>query len=160
MRKVELLCIGKLKEKYWRDAAAEYIKRLQGYCRPAVIELPECRAPERPNPAQIATVIEREGEQILAKIPPQAYVIALCIEGKEMDSVALSELLSARSVAGDSHLCLVIGGSFGLSDAVKRRADLRLSFSPMTFPHQLARVMALEQLYRAFQIAAGGRYHK
>lgn len=160
MLRVDLICIGRLKERCWQEAADEYKKRLQGYCRLTVTELPEYRLPARPDPAQIAAALEREGESILAKLPPQSYLIALCIEGQEMDSPAFSKLLSDRTIAGDSRVTLVIGGPFGLSETVKRRADFRLSFSPMTFPHRLARVMALEQLYRAFRIASGGQYHK
>lgn len=160
MLRVDLICIGRLKERCWQEAADEYKKRLQGCCRLTVTELPEYRLPSHPDPAQIAAALEREGESILAKLPPQGCLIALCIEGQEMDSPAFSKLLSDRTVAGDSRVTLVIGGPFGLSEAVKRRADFRLSFSPMTFPHRLARVMALEQLYRAFRIASGGQYHK
>ena len=160
MRHVTVLCVGKLKEGYWRDACREYEKRLGGYCGFSVVEVEESRCPSNPSEAQIAQTLEAEGKMLLAKISPQAFCVALCIEGKLLDSVALSQRLEEAALAGKSQAVFVIGGSFGLSDEVKRRADCKLSMSPMTFPHQLARVMVCEQLYRAFQISAGGKYHK
>ena len=160
MQHITVLCVGKLKESWWRDACAEYGKRLSPFCRLKIVEVAEERAPDSPSPAQLRQVIEAEGERLLAAIPADAAVIALCIEGKELSSPALAAQLEALAVGGCSHIVLVIGGSWGLSDAVKQKAALRLSMSPMTFPHQLARVMLLEQLYRAAQIQAGGRYHK
>ncbi|MBR2406815.1 MAG: 23S rRNA (pseudouridine(1915)-N(3))-methyltransferase RlmH [Clostridia bacterium] len=160
MLTVTLACVGKLKERYWREACAEYEKRLGAFCRLQIIEVAEERLPDAPSPAQITAAIEAEGRRLLSHIPAGASLIALCIEGKEMPSEALSKQLSSWTVDGVSHVALVIGGSFGLSEAVKREARLRLSFSPMTFPHQLARILTLEQLYRAFHIASGGKYHK
>ena len=160
MVNVTLLCVGKLKEAYWRDACAEYEKRLGAFCRFRLIEVAEERLPDNPSAAQIAATVEAEGKRLMEKLPKEAAVIPLCIEGKEMDSVALSAYLDRLAVNGTSHVVLVIGGSWGLSDEVKAQAALRLSMSPMTFPHQLARVMVLEQIYRAFQISAGGKYHK
>ena len=160
MRNVTVLCVGKLKEGYWRDACREYEKRLRGYCSFSVMEVEEARCASNPNEAQIAQVLEAEGRLLLAKIPPQAFCAAMCIEGKLLDSPSLAKRLEGEALAGKSQAVFIIGGSFGLSDEVKRRADFKLSMSPMTFPHQLARVMVCEQLYRAFQINSGGKYHK
>ena len=160
MLKVTVLCVGGLKESYWRDACAEYQKRLGAFCRLDVVELDEAPAPKKASDAQLQAVVDAEGKRILQKIPAGAAVAALCIEGKMMDSPELAERLSRMTVEGVSEIVFVIGGSWGLSDEVKRRAALRLSMSRMTFPHQLARVMLLEQIYRAFQISSGGKYHK
>ena len=160
MQHVTVLCVGKLKESYWRDAVAEYAKRLSAFCRFTVIEVDEERLPDAPSAAQIARTLEEEGKRLLSRIPRDALTVALCIEGKTVSSEMLSARLSSWALDGKSHIVFVIGGSFGLSDEVKNAAALRLSMSPMTFPHQLARVMLLEQIYRAFQIASGGKYHK
>jgi 23S rRNA (pseudouridine1915-N3)-methyltransferase len=160
MLSVTLLTVGKLKEKYLTDACAEYAKRLSAFCKLNILELPEYRLPDNPSDAEIARCLEKEGESILAKIPKDAYVFPMCIEGKMLTSPQLAEKLAAVPVAGKSHIVFVIGGSCGLSDAVKARGDFRLSMSPMTFPHQLARVMLLEQVYRGFMIQAGNKYHK
>lgn len=160
MLHVTVLCVGKLKEAYWRDAVAEYAKRLSAFCRFAVVEVDEERLSDAPGPAQIERTLTEEGKRLLSHIPRDALTVALCIEGKTVSSEALSARLSSWALEGKSHIVFVIGGSFGLSDAVKNAAALRLSMSPMTFPHQLARVMLLEQIYRAFQIAGGGKYHK
>ena len=160
MQHLTVLCVGKLKESYWRDAVAEYAKRLSAFCRFTVIEVDEERLPDAPSAAQIAHTLEEEGKRLLARIPRDALTVALCIEGKTVSSEMLSARLSSWALDGKSHIVFVIGGSFGLSDEVKNTAALRLSMSPMTFPHQLARVMLLEQIYRAFQIASGGKYHK
>ena len=160
MRAVTVLCVGKLKEKYWRDAVAEYEKRLSAFCRLSVVEVEEERLPESPSPAPIAQTLQAEGKRLLARVPQGAAIYALCIEGKELSSPALSEALDRLAVDGCSHTVFIIGGSWGLSDEVKAAARVKLSMSPMTFPHQLARVMLLEQIYRAAQISAGGKYHK
>ncbi len=160
MLSVTVACVGKLKEAYWREACAEYQKRLSAFCRLQIVEVAEERLPDDPSAAQIATAIDAEGQRLLSRIPAGAAMVALCIEGKEMSSEVLSRQVSQWTVDGVSHLVFVIGGSYGLSDAVKREARLRLSFSPMTFPHQLARILVLEQIYRAFHIASGGKYHK
>lgn len=160
MKTVTLICIGKLKEAYWRDAVAEYQKRLSAFCRFEIVELPECRLPENPSPAEIEKALDSEATAILAKIPAGAAVVPLCIEGKPLSSPDLSALLQKWAVEGKSKTVCIIGSSFGLSDRVKAAADFRLSMSPMTFPHQLARVMLCEQIYRAMQIEAGGKYHK
>lgn len=160
MYKITVLCVGNLKESYWRDAVAEYQKRLRAFCRFTVTEVPEERIPDKPSPAQIKAVIDAEGEKLLAKLEPSSFPVALCIEGKEQSSEQLAETFERLAVAGDADVTLIIGGSWGLSDAVKTRARQRLSMSPMTFPHQLARVMLCEQIYRAMQIIHGGQYHK
>lgn len=160
MLTIHLLCVGKLKEKHFAAACGEYEKRLRAFCRLQVVELPEERLPEDPSPAQRDAALEKEAVKILDKIPRGAKVIALCVEGKLLSSEALSAEIAAWTVAGCSQLVFVIGGSFGLHPRVKAAAALQLSMSPMTFPHHLARVMVLEQIYRAFQIAAGTRYHK
>lgn len=160
MLNITLLCVGKLKETYWRDACAEYEKRLGAFCRFRLIEVAEERLPDSPSAAQIAATIEAEGKRLLEQIPKDSAVFPLCIEGKELDSPTLAARIQRIAVEGTSHITFVIGGSWGLSDGVKSRGYLRLSMSPMTFPHQLARVMVMEQIYRAFQIAGGGKYHK
>lgn len=160
MVKINVICVGRLKESYLRDACAEYSKRLSAFCKLNIIELTPCPLPDNPGKAQIDACLEDEGKRILAKVGDNDAVIALCIEGKEMPSEALSAELSSLGVAGFSTVDFIIGGSYGLDPAVKSRAKLRLSMSPMTFPHQLARVMVLEQIYRAFMISSGGRYHK
>ncbi len=160
MVNVTLLCVGKLKESYWREACAEYEKRLGAFCKFRLIEVAEERLPDNPSAAQIAATVEAEGKRLLEKLPREGAVIPLCIEGRELDSPTLAAYMERLTVEGTSHIALIIGGSWGLSDEVKKRATLRLSMSPMTFPHQLARVMVLEQLYRGFQINNGGKYHK
>ena len=154
-----LVCMGRLKEKYWRDAAAEYEKRLTRFGRWETIELPDLPEPANSSPAIEEQIKRKEGEAILAKIREGDLVVCLCIDGQQMDSVSLSRKLTELSDTG-RRVVFVIGGSLGLAEAVVARAQLRLSFSPMTFPHQLARVMLLEQVYRAMKIAAGERYHK
>ena len=157
---VELIVLGKLKEPYLRDAVAEYQKRLQAFCKLQTIELTPYRLPDDPADALISDALEKEAAEIEKHIPQNAFVYALCIEGKTMPSEQFSAQLEQAAVQGSGSVVFVIGSSFGLSERVKRRADVRLSMSPMTFPHQLARVMLLEQLYRAFQIRSGGKYHK
>lgn len=160
MLSVRLICVGKLKERFYREACAEYEKRLKGYCRLEVIELTEQRLPERPSQAQLAAALQKEADAIRAKIPAGSAVIAMCIEGGPLSSEQLADTLGGWMNSGTSHISVLIGGSCGLDEALKRSAQLRLSMSPMTFPHHLARVMVLEQLYRALNIAAGGKYHK
>ena len=153
-----LICVGRLKERYWREAAAEYEKRLSRFGRFETVELPDLPEPANSSPA-IEAQIREKGEAILAKIREGDIVIALCIDGKQMDSVQLSQKLTSLIDTG-RRVVFVIGGSLGLSERVVARAQMKLSFSPMTFPHQLARVMLLEQVYRAMKIGAGERYHK
>ena len=148
MLRIQLICTGKLKESFYAAACEEYNKRLQRYCALDIIELPE------------SGDIKRDGEAMLARIGTGAFVVAMCIEGKGLSSEELAGLIEKCAVQGKSRVCFLIGGSDGLSDEVKRRADVRLSMSRMTFPHHLARVMVLEQIYRAFNINEGGKYHK
>ena len=159
MNRIQLLCVGKLKEEYWRSACAEYEKRLRPYCRFSIVELPESRLPERPSQAQIQLALEKEGELLLKKAQGTAPV-ALCIEGRQLSSPDFAAMLEKLSLQGQGEISLIIGSSFGLSPQVKQQAVRQLSMSEMTFPHQLARVMLCEQLYRAFQILQGGKYHK
>lgn len=160
MQKVTVLCVGKLKEKFYIDAAAEYAKRLSRFCKLELVELPEERLPEDPPPAQIEAALLKEAAAIRAKLPAGAALIALCVEGELRSSEALARQMAAWAGQGVSQLVFLIGGSFGLHPSIKGSAKLRLSMSPMTFPHHLARVMVLEQIYRAYQINAGTRYHK
>ena len=157
--RLTLICPGGLKEPYLRQAAAEYGKRLSRYCSLEICEPPPERLPERPSAAQIDAALDREADAILRRIPDRAFVIALCVEGKRLSSEEFAARLSGLSAEGRP-MALIIGSSYGLSPRVKQRADLRLSLSDMTFPHQLFRVMLLEQLYRAFKINEGGSYHK
>ena len=154
-----LICMGRLKEKYWRDAAAEYEKRLSRFGRWETIELPDLPEPVNSSPAIEEQIKKKEGDAILARLRDGDVVVCLCIDGRQMDSVQLSKKLTELIDTG-RRVVFVIGGSLGLSDEVVRRAQVKLSFSPMTFPHQLARIMLLEQTYRALKIAAGERYHK
>ena len=160
MQRVTILCVGKLKEKFYIDAAAEYVKRLQRYCKLDVVELPEYRLPEDPSPAEIQKALQAEGAAIRERLPKGGAVVALCIEGKPCSSEELSRRMADFGVQGKTQITFLIGGSVGLSEDVKKLADWRLSMSPMTFPHHMARIMLLEQLYRAYQIAAGTKYHK
>ena len=160
MQTVTILCVGKLKESYWREAAAEYQKRLGAFCKVGVVEVEEARIPSNPSQAQIDAALVAEGERLLAKIPGDSLAAALCIEGKEQTSEELARWLGKAAVDGKSNIVFLIGGSFGLSPQVNQRADCRISMSRMTFPHQLARVMLLEQIYRGYQIQNGGKYHK
>lgn len=158
MLEIKLICVGKLKEKYWRDAVGEYAKRLSAFCRFSVIELNEARLPQNPNDAEIARALEEESRAILAAAGRSA-VYPLCIEGKLLSSEQLAAEIADAAVGGASSLAFVIGSSHGLHPSVKA-AGKRISMSPMTFPHQLARVMLCEQVYRAFSINAGTKYHK
>lgn len=157
---ITLLAMGKLKEKFYLSAAAEYEKRLKGYCHFQIIELPEFRLPEDPSPAEIATGLEKEAESILSKIPKGAWFCVLTPEGKTISSEALAEKMRDVKLSGKSCACFLIGSSFGIAPAIKSRADFKLSMGPMTFPHHLARIMVLEQLYRSEAIQAGSKYHK
>ncbi len=160
---INVICIGRLKEKYWVDAIAEYSKRLGGYCKLQVVELKESKLPKNASEADERTVLVKEGESILERVAEQDYVMALEVEGKQLDSVALATKIQ-RIFAGEESsksqtIDFIIGGSLGLSDAVKKRADYGISFSRMTFPHQMARVILLEQVYRAFKIINNETYH-
>lgn len=160
MFEITLIAMGKLKEPFYLSAAAEYEKRLAGYCRFSLLELPEYRLPESPSEAEIAAGLEREADVILSKIPRGSWLCVLTPEGKEMSSEEFAEKLSGIKTGGKSAACFLIGSSFGISPRVKAKADFRLSMGKMTFPHHLARIMVLEQLYRAESIQAGSRYHK
>lgn len=159
MLNVKLITLGTLKEAYLRDAAAEYEKRLGAFCRFESVQLKEERLSDDPSESEIKNALSKESEKILALIPPRAYVVAMCVEGKQLTSPELADKLEEVS-ARTSDVCFIIGSSFGLSDAVKQKADLRLSVSKLTFPHQLMRVILLETVYRAFNIQKGTRYHK
>jgi 23S rRNA (pseudouridine1915-N3)-methyltransferase len=161
MLKINIICIGKIKEKYFTDAIAEYSKRLSAFCKFSIVELAEEKIRSNtPNQAQIDEVIQAEGRRIMQKISPSDYVLAMCIEGKLMSSEELSRTLDSVALSGKSTVDFVIGGSYGLSEAVKKRADIRLSMSKMTFPHTMARMILSEQIYRAFEISTNGKYHK
>ncbi len=157
---ITLLCVGKIKESYLREACAEYLKRLGRYAKTEIIEVDDEKTPENASPAEEDKIKETEGKRLLARIPEGAYVIALAIEGKMPDSVELSRKIDALGVKGISRIVFVIGGSLGLSKEALARADELLSFSRLTFPHQLMRVILLEQIYRSFRIARGEPYHK
>ena len=160
MQRVTILCVGKLKEKFYIDAATEYVKRLQRHCKLELIELPEQRLPDDPSPAEIQKALRTEGDAIRERLPKGGAVIALCIEGRPCSSEELSRRMAEFGVQGKTQLTFLIGGSVGLDEDLKRQADWRLSMSPMTFPHHMARIMLLEQIYRAYQIAGGAKYHK
>ncbi len=160
MLKIMLITVGKLKEQYLRDAVKEYEKRLTTLCDLKSVEIDAARLPDNPNDSQISAALDSEAGKILTAIPNGAYVIPMCIEGKQLSSEELSERLQNLGVFGRANICFIIGGSYGLSDKVKAKADFKLSMSKMTFPHQVARVMLLEQIYRAFKISGGGTYHK
>lgn len=160
MLTVNLICAGKLKEKFYLSAVEEYAKRLSRSCKLNLVELPEERLPERPSPAQIEAALGKEAETVRAKLPKGGALVAMCIEGTLLSSEALARKFSGWAVNGCSQVTFLIGSSFGLHPSLKAMADLKLSMSPMTFPHHLARVMLLEQIYRAFQINEGSRYHK
>lgn len=160
MQHVDIVCFGKLKERFWREAVDEYRKRLTAYCKLDVIELNEAALPLAPSDKEIAQALDAEAELALKYISDKNYVIALCVEGKQMTSVALSEKLDELATGGKSGVTFIIGSSYGLSEKLKQRADQRLSFSEFTFPHQLMRVILTEQLYRAYTIRKGTKYHK
>lgn len=157
---ITVITVGKLKEKYLKEGIAEYTKRLKSYAKLDIIEVPDEKAPEQLSPAQMQQVKQKEGERILAKVHPDAYVIVLAIEGTMLSSEQLADKIDKLALHGKSKLCFVIGGSLGLSEEVMKRANEALSFSKMTFPHQLMRLMLVEQVYRAFKILRGEVYHK
>ena len=157
---ITIIALGKLKEKYLRDAVDEYTKRLSAYGKPDIIELNPIRLSDNPSQTEIDNALTKEAEEIKKKIPNGSYVFSLCIEGKEQSSEQLARTIKEVTLNGKSNIVFIIGSSFGLSPEIKKLSDCRLSFSPMTFPHQLMRVMLLEQIYRAFQINNNGKYHK
>ena len=160
MLEITVIAMGKLKERFYLDAAAEYEKRLKGYCQFKLLELPETRLPDNPSPADITAGLEKEAELILTKLPKGCWLCVLTPEGKLLSSEALADKLKSVKVSGKSSLCFLIGSSFGMAPRIKEKADFKLSMSPMTFPHHLARIMVLEQIYRAEAIQAGSKYHK
>ena len=157
---ITLITMGKLKEPFYISAAAEYAKRLGGYCKFSLLELPESRLPENPSPAEISAGLEKEADLILSKVPKGAWFCVFTPEGKLLSSEDFAKTLKTVKNSGKSSACFLIGSSFGMAPRVKQRADFRLSMGPMTFPHHLARIMVLEQLYRAEAIQAGSKYHK
>nr|WP_207721966.1 23S rRNA (pseudouridine(1915)-N(3))-methyltransferase RlmH [Flintibacter hominis] len=157
---IYLVCVGRLKERFYQDACAEYLKRLSPYCKLTLLELPEERLPQSPSQGQIDAALEKEGQAIRSKLPPNTSLVCLCVEGRLRSSEELASLVQTWEHNSAKHLAFVIGGSFGLAESLKAEAWVRLSMSPMTFPHHLARVMVLEQLYRAFKINEGSNYHK
>lgn len=158
--RIRIVCIGKLKERYWSEAVEEYSKRLSRYCELEIVQLKEARLPDRASLADEQNVIFEEGQSILKNLKEGSQVITLEIKGKELSSEGLSAYLGELQLEGKSDLTFVIGGSLGLSEQVSARADFRLSFSRMTFPHQMMRVILLEQIYRAFKILRNETYHK
>ncbi len=160
MQHIYIICIGKLKENYLTGAILEYTKRLSPYCKLTIKELAAEKLPLNPSVAEINTALKKEGDTLLSAIPPLAYTFVLCVEGRQISSETFSETLSSLSLTGKSCAAFIIGSSYGLYDSVKKRADFLFSLSKMTFPHQLTRVMLLEQIYRAYQINKGGKYHK
>ena len=158
--KVTILAVGKIKEKFFRDAIDEYAKRLGRYCKFEIIEVADEKTPDSASEAQEEQIKLKEAERIISKINPDAYVITLEILGKEMNSVSFSDMLGQLGVEGKSQVVFVIGGSLGLHESVSKRADRKVSFSPMTFPHQLMRVILCEQIYRGFRIMNNEPYHK
>ena len=157
---ISIICVGRLKERYWEDACREYSKRLNGICSFNIIETDEERISDSPHSADIRKTLEKEGKRLLAAVPKGAAIIAMCIEGRQKSSEELAEQIEELALSGVSSIAFIIGGSWGLSEEVKNKARLKLSMSEMTFPHQLARVMLCEQIYRSFQINSGTRYHK
>ena len=160
MFEITLIAMGKLKEKFYISAAEEYEKRMKGLCKFRLLELPEIRLPESPSPAEISAALKKEADSIITNIPRGAWFCVLTPEGKLQSSEALAKKLADVKLSGKSSACFLIGSSYGMSESIKGMADFCLSMSPMTFPHHLARVMVLEQLYRAESIQAGSKYHK
>ena len=160
MINITVIALGKLKEKYMREFCDEYVKRLSAYCKLSLVELTPKMLPDNPSQTEIAQALSAEAQMIKAKIPQNSYVFSMCIEGRQMPSEAFSKKLSKLAIDGKSSIVFIIGSSFGLDEEIKKLSDERFSMSEMTFPHQMARVMLLEQLYRAFQISSGGKYHK
>ena len=158
--KITILCVGKVKEKFYQDAIKEFQKRMSRYCKLDIVEVADEQTQEQSSDLEIQIIKDKEGERLLKHIKEDAYIICLAIDGKQLDSVELSEKMNQLFVTGNSHICFVIGGSLGISDNVLKRANYKLSFSKMTFPHQLMRVILLEQIYRSFRIMNNEPYHK
>ncbi len=160
MMNIHIIAVGKLKEKYLTEGCKEYLKRLGTLCKINIIEVDEYKLGDNPKPSEIDICLKKEGENILSKIPKNSAVIPLCIEGKQMPSIKFADLISKLAVDGISDISFIIGGSYGIWDEIKNKGKYKLSMSEMTFPHQLARLMLLEQIYRAFSITSGTKYHK
>jgi 23S rRNA (pseudouridine1915-N3)-methyltransferase len=157
---VQLIVLGKLKEKYMKDFSLEYEKRLSAYCKLTITELEPVKLSDNPSQCEIENALNKETQMIMAKIPKNAFVFSMCIEGKQMSSEELSQKFEDIALSGKSSVVFIIGSSFGLSDEIKRMSDFKFSMSKMTFPHKLARIMLTEQLYRGFSISNNGKYHK
>lgn len=160
MQKIKIIAMGKLTESYTKDACEEFAKRISRFYQLTVCELKPENVPNNPSDSDIAKALEKESVKILEEIPPRSKVVAMCVEGKTISSPAFSELIENAAASGTPDLCFIIGSSHGIHDSVKKKADFRLSFSPMTFPHELFRVLLFEQIYRAGEISVGGKYHK
>ncbi|MED9903266.1 MAG: 23S rRNA (pseudouridine(1915)-N(3))-methyltransferase RlmH [Lachnospiraceae bacterium] len=158
--KTGIVCVGKIKEKFYKDALEEYLKRLSRYCKTEVLEVADEKTPDKASSLEEEQIKKKEGDRLLAKIKEDAFVITLEIQGEKMDSVAFAEVLKKAALSGKSHIQFVIGGSLGLHESVSKRADLKISFSDMTFPHQLMRVILCEQIYRGYRIINNEPYHK
>lgn len=158
--KITIVAVGKVKEKFYRDAIAEFEKRLSKYCKLEIVEVADEKTPDNASASQELQIKAKEGDRILSSIKDDMHVIALAIEGKQLSSTELADKMDKLGISGRSSIAFVIGGSLGLDERVLKRADFKLSFSPMTFPHQLMRVILLEQIYRAYRIIAGEPYHK
>lgn len=160
MLNIKLICVGRLREKFYIEAFNEYARRLGAYCKFECVELNEIKLGDNPSDKEIANALQKESADIEKAIPKDAYVIAMCVGAKQLKSEQLAEKISGLALSGRGKLCFIIGGSFGMAESVKQRADMRLGMSEMTFPHHLARVMLAEQIYRSFKINEGSRYHK
>ncbi len=160
MMKINIIAVGKLKEKYLTDGCNEYKKRLGSFCKPTIIEIAEEKCGDNPSQAQIENVLKKEGERIISKIPKSSFVIPMCIEGKELSSPEFASQIESVGIKGYGEITFIIGGSFGLSNEVKALGNFKLSFGKLTLPHQLMRMVLLEQIYRAFSILSNTKYHK
>lgn len=158
--KITILCVGRIKESFYREGVLEYVKRLSRYAKTEIVEVPDEMTPDGASEALEEQIRAKEGARLLAKLPQDAFVVTLEIEGKAYSSVELSDWMASAMVNGTSHICFVIGGSLGLHESVRKRSDFALSFSRMTFPHQLMRIILCEQIYRAFRIMHREPYHK
>lgn len=160
MLNIKLICVGRLRERFYIDAFDEYVRRLSAYCKFECVELNEVKLGDKPSDKEIENALVRESADIEKAIPKDAYVIAMCVGAKQLKSEELAQKINSLAISGRGKICFIIGGSFGMAESVKKRADMRLGMSAMTFPHHLARVMLTEQIYRSFKIIEGSRYHK
>ena len=160
MLNIKFICVGKLRERFYIDAFNEYARRLSAYCKFECAELNETKLGDKPSDKEIENALVRESADIEKAIPKDAYVIAMCVGAKQLKSEELGQKINSLALSGRGKICFIIGGSFGMAESVKQRADMRLGMSEMTFPHHLARVMLTEQIYRSFKIIEGSRYHK